>query len=194
MEKTLSSRNKNNKNLYPNDSKSFDNEDDSFTNDANIYSFENSFHTNKKRSGMFDGHTSVRRSSVQDRAQQILERNKAVGLSRADESENTDRLKSYESTLAELMDGIIIPSETENEDFKMNDQLSFKELLGSPGDSCEISAADLEVGTHASRRAKEKTTDRRARRQSLDQAPHISPRRELKAKNATSPNVLKVLC
>ena len=49
--------------------------------------------------------------------------------------------------------------------------LGAADLDSSLGDSFEISAADLEVGAIAARRAKEKASDRR-RRQSLDAAPH----------------------
>jgi hypothetical protein len=132
----------------------------------------------------------VRRSSVQDRTNQILERNKTVRKLDHTESDKTDRLKSYESTLADLMEGISSPIVSDKRTTDSCEQLSvIDQNLISPGDSFEISATDLEVGTHALRRAKEKATDRRARRQSLDQAPHISPRREIRAKNSSSPEV-----
>jgi hypothetical protein len=129
----------------------------------------------------------VRRSSVQDRTNQILDRNKTVRKLDHAELDKTDRLKSYESTLADLMEGISFPMVSDKRTTDSCEQLSvIDQNLISPGDSFEISATDLEVGTHALRRAKEKATDRRARRQSLDQAPHTSPRR---AKNSSSPEV-----
>ncbi|KAJ1414031.1 hypothetical protein B484DRAFT_422626 [Ochromonadaceae sp. CCMP2298] len=160
----------------------------------------------------------TRRSSIEDRTKEILERNKNVGKSEAEE-DNT-RAKSYEDTFAELMDGLD-PSKYQEEKSPRNPNpdlsraslhsplthhsQSFSRLdssLESPtgGDSLEISATDLEVGALAARRAKEKASDRR-RRQSLDTAPHITTlldqsslsRKEgpMHAKIASSPELMK---
>jgi hypothetical protein len=105
----------------------------------------------------------TRRSSIEDRTKEILERNKNVGKSEAEE-DNT-RAKSYEDTFAELMDGLD-PSKYQEEKSPRNPNpdlsraslhsplthhsQSFSRLdssLESPtgGDSLEISATDLEV-------------------------------------------------
>ena len=58
----------------------------------------------------------------------------------------------------------------------------------SYGDSLEISAADLEVGEYAKRRASEKTADRQ-RRMALDVAPHTLVNKGAPPKVAASPDI-----
>ena len=96
--------------------------------------------------------SSTRRSSVTDRAKEILERNKAVGRNSGVE-ENTERLSSYKSTLADLMEGInvteVVPKRTNsNAGIARQDPKQYVESpksLNSPADSFDISASDLEV-------------------------------------------------
>jgi hypothetical protein len=103
------------------------------------------------------------RSSIDDRTKEILERNKAVGKSSVNEGDQ-NRLKSYQDTFAELMEGIDY-KEKEPEPAKQysgskgmsksnnmsSELLSPRSLADSSvgsrsmGDSFEISAADLEV-------------------------------------------------
>ncbi len=121
---------------------------------------DHSRHSQKKRQSISTSKTvdknpivtsSTRRSSINDRAKEILERNKAVGRS-SGIVENTERLSSYKSTLADLMEGITVPDvvskraategSTKNE---MKKRVESPTFAMSPGDSFEMSATDLEV-------------------------------------------------
>ncbi len=99
--------------------------------------------------------SSMRRSSIQDRTQQILERNKTVGKSSI-LGENTERLSSYKSTLADLLEGITIPnnvSTTSNTGRRRESEVyrapqtkkRTDSQQGLPGDSFDISMTDLEA-------------------------------------------------
>ena len=104
--------------------------------------------------------TARNRTSVEDRTREILERNKAVGKSTADAGDG-GRMKSYEETYKELMDGLDLKEEMKNPKQQQKTAVSaetptsksylsssskFESTLDSPGgDSLEISAADLEV-------------------------------------------------
>lgn len=104
--------------------------------------------------------TARSRTSVEDRTREILERNKAVGKATADAGDG-GRMKSYEETYKELMDGLDLKEEmtnpkqhkaaasveTPNSKSYLSTSSKFDSTLDSPlgGDSLEISAADLEV-------------------------------------------------
>lgn len=92
------------------------------------------------------------RTSIHDRTKEILERNKAVGKT-AQDDEDDQRLKSYQDTFKDLMEGLgdrVVPSsavETSGmtKSFTQS-QSRMDSTLDSPGgDSFELSAADLEV-------------------------------------------------
>lgn len=89
------------------------------------------------------------RASIQDRAKEILERNKAVGKT-AQDVEDDKRLKSYQDTYKDLMEGLGVPtSAVETSGMTKSytqSQSRLDSTLDSPGgDSFELSAADLEV-------------------------------------------------
>lgn len=103
--------------------------------------------------------TTRTRSSVEDRTREILERNKAVGRA-TDDAGDGGRMKSFEETYKELMGGLDLKEElgkpkTQTKPEKVDTPASKGSLsvsqsrldstLDSPGDSLEISAADLEV-------------------------------------------------
>lgn len=139
----------------------------------------------------------IRRSSIDERTKEILER------SRKSKPSNTvdpdERFSTFEATFAELMEGINVPKEIENS--KENSDLSApatpinntkkkydSSIDNSLAESLDISAADLEVGAIASRRMKEKAADR-ARRNSID-ITALQPQKDfLYAKNSNSPDV-----
>ena len=150
-------------------------------------------------SDRFGGNTR-RASSVEDRAKEILERNR----SKARESKATDdseRFTTFEQQFAEIMDGIEIPKLKES-----TDTLALKESIVSPkgsskylaespmdsinGDSFDISAADFEVGAIAAKKSKEKAAER-GRRMSFDQQQFNSQKESsfINAKNSSSPEV-----
>ena len=97
------------------------------------------------------------RTSVEERTKEILERNKAAA--KGAKGDDGDRLKSYQDTYKELMEGIELKVDDEKPKLaekkpeakasKPRKSLSFSKLdsLDSPGggDSLDISAADLEV-------------------------------------------------
>lgn len=101
--------------------------------------------------------TARSRSSVEERTREILERNKNVGKATTDAGDG-GRMKSYEETYKELMGGLELKEEMskpkpqkkaeETPVSKSNLSMSQSRMdssLDSPGDSLEISAADLEV-------------------------------------------------
>jgi hypothetical protein len=101
--------------------------------------------------------TARSRSSVEERTREILERNKNVGKATEDAGDG-GRMKSYEETYKELMGGLELKEELskpkpqkkaeETPVSKSNLSMSRSGMdssLDSPGDSLEISAADLEV-------------------------------------------------
>ena len=93
--------------------------------------------------------TGTTRVSVQDRANQILERNKNVGKNLQEEDDNK-RLQSYQDTYKDLMAGLTIPTPAVDQSVASKSftqsQSRFDSTLDSPGgDSFELSAADLEV-------------------------------------------------
>lgn len=115
----------------------------------------------------------TRRSSVDDRAQEIL-RNRTTARAAEEVGGHT-----LTSEYAELMEGISLPDD-DRSTFSASPSPSLLRkkssssqhlLVLSPegeGDSLDISAADLEVGTFAARKLKEKQSERR-RRMSFDQ-------------------------
>eukprot|EP01038_Epipyxis_sp_PR26KG_P007352 gene7352-10023_t len=138
-----------------------------------------------------------RRGSIEERTKEILERNKVKpSLQTTDEIPVTG--KSLQDDYNSLLEGLVIPGknlEQESEedltpkDFRrdvINTRSSkassaFDSMLTESLDSFEISAADLEVGAFAAKKAKEKATDRKARRMSLDAPPGF--------KSSSSPDV-----
>ncbi len=90
--------------------------------------------------------TAGTRTSIHDRTKEILERNKAVGKATQDE-EDDKRLKSYQDTFKDLMEGLEIPSKVDTtKSFNTQSQSRMESTLDSPGgDSLDISAADMEV-------------------------------------------------
>lgn len=135
----------------------------------------------------------TRRSSIDDRAKEILEKNRTHAPSANDQEVD---YKTLQSTFAELLEGIDLPEKDKRDDtddsapntkdsFMMSMDSSPKlgkskkygstGSLGSPdNDSLDISAADLEVGAFAAKKAKEKAAERR-RRMSFDQPTYNSP-------------------
>ena len=94
--------------------------------------------------------SNVRRSSIDDRAKEILDRNKIIQEINVNDVD--DPISSYQSTLAELMEGIEIPQnldETEKSSVGSNVANSVVDspFESSSGivDSFEISEADMEV-------------------------------------------------
>eukprot|EP01039_Chlorochromonas_danica_P004266 gene4266-4686_t len=139
----------------------------------------------------------VRRSSIDDRAKEILERNRQSF--QPPSVEEVD-YKTLQSEFAELLEGINLPdqksagpetfdstmmkSSMESVSPRAGGLLSSRKYgsmsslgsFGSPegADSFDISAADLEVGAFAAKRMKEKAAERR-RRMSFDQPTYSSP-------------------
>ncbi|RYG66171.1 hypothetical protein EON64_10350 [archaeon] len=155
----------------------------------------------------------TRRSSIDDRAKEILEKNRTHAPSANDQEVD---YKTLQSTFAELLEGIDIPDKVKREDIDdsaLNTKDSFMSMdsspkigkskkyssagsLGSPdNDSLDISAADLEVGAFAAKKAKEKAAERR-RRMSFDQPTYNSPSATgiTSAKSTFSPEVKVSLC
>lgn len=140
-----------------------------------------------------------RRSSIEERAKEILEKARAAApKSRVEEEPEPE--SSLQATFAQLLEGIEIPKERkESLDLLSPASVgpptpsSRPVMLGdnrrkassadsadsSYGDSFELSAADLEVGTFAAKRTKEKTAER-GRRMSFDQ-PSFKEQKELSA-------------
>jgi hypothetical protein len=147
------------------------------------------------------GGTATRRSSIDDRAKEILEKNR----SRAREAKSDDegqRYTSLEAEFAEILQGIEIPKVKESLDSPSASILSggksgsgiHKKMADSPmdstyGDSFDISAADFEVGGYAAKRMHEKATER-GRRLSFDQNTFTSQKDNsfLNAKTSASPD------
>lgn len=150
----------------------------------------------------FGGGTLTRRSSIDDRAKEILEKNRT----RARESKVDDdagRFTSIEAEFAEILQGIDIPKVKESMATAESPSLSMMSPKGSTsklmqdspmdstyGDSFDISAADFEVGSIAAKRVKEKAAER-GRRMSFDQKTFQSQKDSsfLNAKNSASPDV-----
>lgn len=154
--------------------------------------------------------TSARRSSIEDRAKEILEkaRSSAAPKPAADDS---DSGPSLQATFAELLEGIDLPKERKDSltmDFdltspKVSTAPDSRGMVGSKrsaetpvdssyGDSFELSAADLEVGAFAAKRMREKSAER-GRRMSFDQ-PNFKEQKELQTfakKSAASPDPAK---
>ncbi len=147
----------------------------------------------------------TKRSSIDDRAKEILEKNR----SRARETKVDDdggRFTSIEAEFAEILQGIDIPKVKEGMTTDspsmsmMSPKGSTSKLMQeSPmdstyGDSFDISAADFEVGSIAAKRIKEKAAER-GRRMSFDQSAFQSQKDAsfINAKNSASPDV-KVCC
>jgi hypothetical protein len=182
-------------------------DDDDFMVDSPDYSRNSRGAANSKKdiplanSNRFGSGTLTRRSSIDDRAKEILEKNR----SRARETKVDDdagRFTSIEAEFAEILQGIDIPKVKENMALDspslsiMSPKGSTSKLLqDSPmdstyGDSFDISAADFEVGSIAAKRVKEKAAER-GRRMSFDQTAFQSQKESsfLNAKNSASPDV-----
>lgn len=145
----------------------------------------------------------VRRSSVEDRAKEILERNRSKARE-SKVSDDGDRFTTFEQQFAEILDGIEIPKLKDSQDtLPIKESVSSPKSLGgnmkrpadSPmdsinGDSFDISATDFEVGAIAAKRVKEKAAER-GRRMSFDQTTYASQKDTsfLNAKNSASPDV-----
>jgi len=110
-----------------------------------------------------------RRSSIDQRAQEILEKNK-YNPRIPDASEIEDKKSSFEATYAELLEGISLPKKAHEEvkPIRVEDDYPTSPLDSTLADSFEISATDLEVGAIAAQRMKEKAADRK-KRNSIDQ-------------------------
>jgi hypothetical protein len=130
-----------------------------------------------------------RRRSVDERAREILERNRASAKV-PDDNTFESPFTNYESAYKELLDGISL-----NQNEKPS-QKPVKESITSPlsptGDSFDISAADLEVGTIAAKRLKERAAER-GRRMSFDQEMYSSSSRKDKLKQTFSPEIKVII-
>lgn len=147
----------------------------------------------------------MRRASIEDRAKEILEKARSTAPRVSEES---DSGPSLQATFAELMEGIEIPKDRQtlqaydisspkaSSAFESKSAAQ-KRVMDTPGDSSygdsfELSAADLEVGTFAAKRMREKSAER-GRRMSFDQ-PNFKEQKELQTfakKSAASPDPAK---
>eukprot|EP01033_Poteriospumella_lacustris_P018146 gene18146-13025_t len=149
----------------------------------------------------------MRRASIEDRAKEILEKARSAAPRVSEES---DSGPSLQATFAELMEGIEIPKDRQTTNQTAYDisspkassafdskSAAQKRVVDTPGDSSygdsfELSAADLEVGTFAAKRMREKSAER-GRRMSFDQ-PNFKEQKELQTfakKSAASPDPAK---
>lgn len=149
----------------------------------------------------------MRRASIEDRAKEILEKARSAAPRVSEES---DSGPSLQATFAELMEGIEIPKDRQTTNQTAYDisspkassafdskSVAQKRVVDTPGDSSygdsfELSAADLEVGTFAAKRMREKSAER-GRRMSFDQ-PNFKEQKELQTfakKSAASPDPAK---
>lgn len=114
--------------------------------EGNSYNYRQPLHESKGTLG---------RRSIDDRAKEILERNKSKSKDVGKEDDG-NAMASYESTLKDLMEGITVPTEVPELGATGNSAFSL-DSIGKPAedikslessalmDSFELSAADLEV-------------------------------------------------
>lgn len=125
-----------------------------------------------------------RRRSINERAEEILQRNRKAPLQ---PQAKVEQRSEFELAYQDLMDGLLPKNDShEAEDSPLKSFESAKSPLLA--DSFELSAADFEVGTIAAKKLKEKSADR-GRRMSFDQEMYQSKDR---MRQTTSPD-LKVL-
>jgi len=135
-------------------SKGEDHYDFEISNDNDDYDEGNSYNY---RQPPQETKVSVGRRSIDDRAKEILERNKSKSRDvNRDDDQFGNVMASYESTLKDLMEGISVPAETPELGATGNSAFSV-DSIGKPTadmksiesptlmDSFELSAADLEV-------------------------------------------------
>jgi hypothetical protein len=126
-----------------------------------------------------------RRQSIDERTREILERSRqssAMSLSQKKEEPVVDFAGAYADLLKDIPKMQDHPISSRN--------TKFDSPLSSPagGDSFDISAGDLEVGTFAAKRMKERAAER-GRRMSFDQETYSSTSRKDKLKTSFSPDI-----